>query len=280
MNSKRANAAFDLLQTSTGEALECLASSPLDDETVHTARKALKKARAGLRLLRPMLDDEEYQTHNIALRDAGRCLSPLRDARILLTAIDSLAESGVGKQAQPAIEKLLKLMRRRLSAERHKVIQPEVLRRCVNLIKASRDGLAWQVLAASTDALNRGFLQIYRKTRKAFRRAREENTTQTMHEWRKQTKYLRAAAATLRTSENHELHRTEKSADEISDWLGDDHDLAVLDDLVRERVSSGDSEQLRQFIEARRTKLQHKAFTAGEELLAKKPKRFLANVLR
>src|ERR1700755_2170124 len=62
-------------------AAEALADSPLPDSGVHEARKMLKKARAGLRLHRAAFSKADYRRHNTELRDAGRLLSPLRDAR-------------------------------------------------------------------------------------------------------------------------------------------------------------------------------------------------------
>src|SRR4051812_32160878 len=46
-----------------------------DDETVHTARKELKGARAGLRLLRGVAGEDRYVYENARLRDAARPLS-------------------------------------------------------------------------------------------------------------------------------------------------------------------------------------------------------------
>src|SRR5207237_1379951 len=47
-------------------------------ETVHTARKRFKEARAALRLVRDELGEERFADGNRALRDAGRPLSEVR----------------------------------------------------------------------------------------------------------------------------------------------------------------------------------------------------------
>ena len=57
---------------------------------VHRARKALKRARAALRLLREGLDAAAFRAENAALRDAGRSLAPLRDVKAVLGALDEL----------------------------------------------------------------------------------------------------------------------------------------------------------------------------------------------
>src|SRR5262245_41791210 len=53
------------------------------DEVVHEARKSLKKVRAALRLVRPVIGEKAYRRENTCFRDAGRPLTEVRDARIL-----------------------------------------------------------------------------------------------------------------------------------------------------------------------------------------------------
>src|SRR4030095_8200693 len=58
------------------------------DGAVHYARKQLKRARAGLRLLRDALPKASYSRENGELRDAARPLSPIRDARVMLDTLE------------------------------------------------------------------------------------------------------------------------------------------------------------------------------------------------
>ena len=279
MSSSASNPALLLLQSATADALTCLGRTPLKDQAVHDARKALKRARAAIRLLRPVLDDNRYRAANLALRNAGRYLSPLRDARVLLDALDSLARSGADAKTRKLITELKILMRARLSQARRAVLDPDARRHCSNLIKAGR--LPFQgkfLIKADADALICGLRRVYRKARKAFLRAREARTTDALHEWRKQLKYLRTAAAILRTSGNHRLRRAERCADEIAAWLGDDHDLAVLCELTREHESRFAATELLALMEERRKKLQHKAFAEGKKVFVRKSRRFTAAV--
>src|SRR5437762_1561268 len=76
-----------------GKAVESLdGGRPLPDEAVHRARKRLKKARAGLRLLRKALGGRAYDRENACCRDAARPLTEVRDARVLVDTLDQLAE--------------------------------------------------------------------------------------------------------------------------------------------------------------------------------------------
>ena len=65
------------------------------EAVVHSVRKRGKRVRAVLRLVRPGLGDD-YGPANIAVRDAGRRLAPIRDAHALLGTFDALTARGSG----------------------------------------------------------------------------------------------------------------------------------------------------------------------------------------
>ena len=77
-----------------GKALEHLACQDgKRDKHIHEARKATKRLRALVRLVRRELGDEVYALENQCYRDAGRRLSELRDATVLVETLDRLVES-------------------------------------------------------------------------------------------------------------------------------------------------------------------------------------------
>jgi hypothetical protein len=59
-------------------------------ETVHSLRKACKKLRGLIRVVRPVFDD--YRTENAVFRDAGRHFSFLRDGGVMIETYDGLLE--------------------------------------------------------------------------------------------------------------------------------------------------------------------------------------------
>ena len=74
---------------------------------------------------------------------------------------------------------------------------------------------------------------------------------------------------------------TADEAHELSDRLGDDHDLVVLMAYVEEReqpLPSDQVEHLRKLVGKRRMELQGEAFAYGERLFAEKPKRFVDRI--
>src|SRR5438045_3832500 len=73
-----------------GEALHHLGRGQPGSAEIHEARKAIKRSRATLRLLRNTLSDHAYRLENSTLRDAAKPLSAVRDARVLLESLDDL----------------------------------------------------------------------------------------------------------------------------------------------------------------------------------------------
>ena len=61
-----------------------------ETERVHAARKNFKRLRAVLRLIRFGIGTSAYQAENEAFRDAGRPLSEIRDAKVLMEALSKL----------------------------------------------------------------------------------------------------------------------------------------------------------------------------------------------
>jgi CHAD domain-containing protein len=256
------------------QLLGCIGSSraelegqPPSDESVHAARKALKKARAALRLLRPGLGEALFRAENRALRDAGRCLSPLRDTKSQLDALAELRRRHPGKLRRVRLDALDEGLRAdRMAARGRLELQ---LQSCLaRLEPAGRADFA----RVDPSVMKDGVRRIYRAGRKAFRRAGRERTAEALHEWRKQVKYLHDALAALEGAARGQSAKIAKRADKLADRLGDDHDLAVLSQRRRA------PKKLRKLIAGRRKKLQERALRLGEKLYGRKPKRVAASL--
>lgn len=89
----------------------------INDEAVHTARKNLKSARAGLRLLRATVGTRRYSIENTRLRDAARSISSIRDATVMLETAGRLLKN----EKNPRLYKFLLNVARLLRQERSRV---------------------------------------------------------------------------------------------------------------------------------------------------------------
>lgn len=279
MKQSPPEAVRDLLIAKTGEAVACLEAMSLDDEHVHSARKAMRTARAGLRLLRPRLGDAAYSRENIELRDAARALSPLRDARSILEALDLLAQfARMRKLDKAALARLRPLLQVRLKQARKELAaNPGALRHCNDRVRACGKRMhAMLEERGDMCQLVEGFTHIYRRARGAYRRAKHANSDEALHEWRKQTKYLSTAADVLRGSGVKKLRRVVKRAHQIADRLGEDRDLAALSRILFDFAGESDVKLLQPLIERQRVTLQRHALRAGERLFARRPRQVAA----
>jgi CHAD domain-containing protein len=162
------------------------------DETIHDARKRFKKVRALLRLVRDDLGEKVYQRENTCFRDAARPLTEVRDARVLIESLDNLTDhfgEQVSADAFAAVRKGLQAHRREV---RQRVLQEEdSVATVAATVEAARDRIRdWTMNSKGWSALQSGLKQVYKQGRQAFAVAADDPTVETLHEWRKQAKYL------------------------------------------------------------------------------------------
>ena len=288
-----ANAAPDLLRVAISQALKQLtAVKPIPDEAIHEARKSLKKARATLRLLVDGMNDAAYRRENIKLRDAGRLLTPLRDAKSLIDALDSLQDRYPAKLPDNSLAQLKKILHANLARARRHFHPPSgrqsaELDNCIKLLKNSL-AMAQRKDIQSIEFrhIGTGLRRIYRKGRKAAAEAKADPATETLHEWRKQVKYLLNAVEGLHeglpVSENKGnkgAKKILKRADQLADLLGNDHELAMIsreiDRAEYVSVNAAVITTLHRLIDRWRAKLQKRAFKSGRKLYDQKPRQFV-----
>ncbi len=250
------------------------------DEAVHSARKNLKKLRALLRLARAGLGEEEFVRENTALRDAGRALSAVRDAQVLVPAFDTLRRETVGHVAPETIESI---HRQLLDAARATGAASEAQGRipaAAETLRQVRDRAAGWSLARPDGwrVPGQGLKTVYRKGRQAMHRAYTAPAEQDFHEWRKQVKYLAAQVRLLRPLRPKKLKDLGQTLDRMADLLGEEHDLSVLQSRLEEPskawASAHELQVIGGIIEAHRLELQEEALELGQRVYAEKPEPF------
>jgi CHAD domain-containing protein len=251
--------AIELLDPATGTG-----GAP-DERAVHDTRKAIKRLRALLRLLRRELGERAYKREDDTLRAVARRLSGARDASVMLATLDALIEHQPRKlgRRRGAIA-----LRRRLAADsacvgRHTLADPRERAELLGELHALR----WRVSAWSLPPhtgvrlIEADLHRVYRQGRvraklAARRKGGRRAQMLAMHSWRKRVKDLRYAAEMLerrgdpcandtptqpqRARDAHDARAAAKSlrklaarADRLGEVLGQEHDLAVLEAHVR-----------------------------------------------
>jgi CHAD domain-containing protein len=259
------------------QALEPFEKHTLTEADVHRVRTAVKKARAMLRLVRAPLGKRRYRVQNTMLRDAGRALTGLRDAGVLLKALETLPRAGLGYFDVGRFHRHLHL--RRLSAWRQLTRRAALKDARQTLGAVRRRAQHWHVGTHGWSALGRAFERSYERGRVAMRRAQALPSDTNLHEWRKQARYLRYQVQALRPAAPRVLQRLADELGRVSDLLGEDHDLAMLRQAAR-RVRPIDPALNRFFTctDHRRSHLRREAEIRGQRVYRRPPGAFAAQL--
>jgi CHAD domain-containing protein len=243
-------------------------------EAIHGARKDLKKARAGLRLIREELGEKTFKRENRALRDAARLLSASRDAEVKVETLDALVE-GAGDAPPGATA----LWRDALLADRDRIVGGEgdqTDAAVAAIVEVAARAPEWRIHRDGWKLLAPGLDTAYSEGREAIAALGGSPGFEAVHELRKRGKDLWYQVRLLRDAWEPVLDPTAEEIHDFTDLLGDHHDLAVLAEDLAERpeVDAAHGGTLKKLIEARQAELLGEARVAGERIYAEKPKAF------
>jgi CHAD domain-containing protein len=235
-------------------------SSP--EEAVHEARKDMKKLRSLLRLARGELGESVFARENVFFRDAARELAGVRDEDVMLETLDKLdLPAGEGWE----LRKLVQAHRAHGGDGRETAV-----RGVVAMLREARGRVPeWPLERDSFDAIADGLERTYRRGRRDLRAARAEPSVEALHEWRKRVKDLWYHHTILRRLWPPVMTAVADEAHELSNLLGDDHDLAVLSDWARGHADA--SPEFFEAVERRRAALRADALALGARLYVEKP---------
>ena len=196
------------------------------DLAVHETRKALKRVRAVLRLVRDEIGEERYRQENKSYRDVGRALSGFRDGRVAATAAERLAASDRDDATL------------RRGAERLEIARSEppgdFTEALAGQLTIDRRRIAgWPIVRDEFAMIGPGLERAYGRGRRAHRGCEREPAERALHEWRKRVKDLGYAIQLLAPARPETLNRLADDLRELWTLLGDDHDLAVLMEVSR-----------------------------------------------
>ena len=268
-----------MVKEQADKAIEAL-ENPEEDyhEAVHEARKRFKKIRALIRLVRSELG-AVYQEENTAYRDLGRQLSDLRDCTSMMETIKRLKNKFHDLEEEAFHKALHQLDLKRteqLNVLRDKALIREILK---ELRKAKKRVDAWNIKSKGSVAVAPNLEKVYKRGKNALDTAYREPTVENFHEWRKRVKYLRYHTRILRGIWPGYMKAFRKELKALSDYLGDDHDLAVLKEAIEKKKIEFENEDTRQMlmglIHKEKKWLLKQAHPLGQKIYIEKPKHFI-----
>ena len=261
-------------------AIEALTTLRIDIG-IHEARKALRRVRAVLRLVRDPLGYRVYRSENVVLRDAGRLIGGSRDATVMVETVAGLSflyrellQPGAFDILRAHLLERDKLIRRRMAGSRI----DEVV---ATLSTARVRFAAWPrtTLDEGFDQVAGGLTRVYRRGRNRMTDAYRLETPEAFHVWRKRVRYLRFQMTLLEGMWPRLQRGIINDLAYLADALGAEHDLAELYRLLEEEPEMLPDENARHLLQGlllrNRARLQAAARPVGARLYAEEPEDFV-----
>lgn len=195
------------------------------EECVHETRKRIKRLRALLRLLSPHLGKREKQLH-AALREIAQSLGASREATAAIEAIDRLEE-----QTLHPDEAAFDRARRSLNPSHHNGAAPDhpLLQSALGELGRVGDILrSIELDEPGFDLLETGLHSSHKRAQKTLSLAERELSPHAFHELRKAVKAQQHQLAYLIPLWPAVLGARHLELTELSEVLGEHHDLALL----------------------------------------------------
>jgi len=256
------------------------------DESVHSARKRLKRIRAALRLQRETIGEALYRSANKAVRDAARPLARVRDSAVLVESIERLTRRIHGQRCN-APDQAHGLLLAALASNRGHLTSSTLRRYSERLNEISERLGRAPAKAEDLKSVQRGLKNVYQKGWTACADARRRPAAETLHEWRKQVKYLSDEVILVRMLFGVRLKRILRGSRKLGGLLGEDHDLVLLEAKLDAFYGNGllraDNTAHGDFckrIRRRRKKLQAASFRLGKRLYRRSPGKFFVAIKR
>lgn len=273
--------AYELLD----EALALL-EAPGDDveDAVHQVRKNCKMLRGLVRLVRPSMGDD-YRTANVTARDAARELASIRDAHALLETFDDLVAARTGEVDEGGVVPVrTELVARAAAATQAVSGRDQRILDATELLTALRGQVADWPLTDDVEVLAGGAAKTYKRGQRRWRDNQSEATDERLHQWRKRVKYTWYHLRLVRDSAPGVLKPLIGRFHDLSDALGDDHDLVVLTEQLHAQPDAFGGaevvERAMRLVAPTRDGLQRAAGRLGARLYVESPDGFSERLAR
>lgn len=242
----------------------------------HDTRTHLKRLRALIRLVQPLLGEEIYRRENRCYKRAARKLAGARDAAVMLATFDAAAS----KLTTVASESLAALRQPLAKAAAPASEPSENKRKKVrDELRAARRRVAdWPLTGKGFELVQPGLRATYCACRRSLRAAERSRSSEAIHELRKHAKYLLYQLQFLQGKTGALAERVNQLSD-LGHHLGDHHDLAVLYALL-DSQSHGDAEiaagqQMRVYLQQQMAELETAALPLARQCLKLPPAQFI-----
>ena len=242
-----------------------------DEVRVHELRKAVKRSRALLRLLKPAIDEESFYTIDEILGNSARSIAEQREATVNLRTFINMSCNASGYLPLELRNYILETLTKKIDLIYNQSLHnfPHQLHTSLLYLKRVKSKIETTSLHSINDKdLSALISKTYQKTARLYNDARYSLDTEIIHKWRRFNKHLlfQLKLSPLQTNKN--TSNIIVMLEKLSDMLGDEHDLAIMENYLRENfeLSKEDQQHIHLCVSKERSRLQKEAFKLGAKL--------------
>jgi CHAD domain-containing protein len=249
------------------------------DESIHEARKCIKRIRAVIRLIRDDIGRQKYRKENFFFRDINRNMSELRSISV---NIETLVKLNSDKLAgyKALIDHFIEMKEKII----YKLcLEDDRLGKVVKMLEKGRkrtEGIL--IKNKDFEILFLGLIRVFNQCLRSMILAKNEPSDVNLHEWRKKVKYLYYQFQVLTPVLPEELVVYTPKLDQLADCLGEDHDFAELEDSLRVNPSvsaeSNKPDTIYNIIDKTRYDKQKVLFSLAGEIFDKRLNNVISNL--
>ena len=213
------------------ESLTLLGQSPFpDDDAIHDIRVLMKRQRATVRLIRPLLDEASYNREYVAGREVGRLLSSWRETSVLRKTLREL------RKEHPELfhrlhdnEKIAEMLRKPYSTWEKAAEKSSSIKTIGTQLTKALYRVRFLTLDNPDMKLLSGELENnYLIAARAYLDCRNNPKQELLHEFRKKSKTLLYQLWFFRPVNPSAIKTLEKKLDFLTQSLGKYNDLAQI----------------------------------------------------
>ena len=257
-------------------AVECLNDCG-HAEAIHCARKDIKKARAVLRMVRANIAGKEFRRLTRLLREAASHLAAPRDAYVKAKTLKVLARHFQGQLTPGALRHVRSQFRRASDEEMKRFAKGKKAKSVERILRrVAKEFERLEISGKGWKAIGPGVKSAYSEGRRAYQIVLKDASPENLHEWRKRAKDLWYQVGLLRPVWPEQMDATAHELETLGEFLGDDHDLFILQQSVQEQCAGTQRELeiLHGLIEERQRELRAAAVALGKRFYVERPSTF------
>jgi len=257
-----------------------MVGDPESDEAVHDARRRVKKIRAIVRLVRPVLD-KTSRALDPDLRRVSKLLAPVADGQGVIETLNELGR----RYRQVLPQKTVEALRADLLAREQRIDarakNEHVLQEAKRTLREHRAEVRrWQFSSDGFGAIAEGLKDSVRRARNAMVVAWLHPTAAHHHAWRRYVKNHWFHVRLLEERCGNHLMPLQRRLETLDGVLGEYHNLVLLREVLAgdSNLSERDVAQCLRVVTRYQRALRQHAQVLGLRVYSEKPRRFVRRV--